>query len=228
MTKPKQTRVGRPKKEDERQSRERILESAEILFAERGLHRVSIRDITEKARVNVALVKYYFGSRQELLEEVIKRSTAATIAERHLLLDECVAKMGAGHKPDVTEVIRAYIGPALTAIPERATDNDAARRVVGFAWVDPDPRIRQLMNSIYRGPAERFMTILRSVCPDLSPEEFGWRSVCIFSVAYTMVADSARVEDLVDSVDFRDKDSLMTYVISFLAAGAKNEPTPTG
>lgn len=227
MTNLRLQRVGRPKKEDERQSRERILESAEALFAERGLHRVSIRDITEKAHVNVALVKYYFGSRQGLLEEVIKRSTAATIAERHLLLDDCVARINAGHKLDVTDIIRAYIGPALTAVPERATDNDAARSVVGFAWVDPDPRIRRLMNSIYRGPVERFLTILRSVGPDLSPEEFGWRSVCILSVAYTMVSDSARVEDLVGSVDFRDKESLMTYVISFLAAGASNEPTPT-
>ncbi|TMP91372.1 MAG: helix-turn-helix transcriptional regulator [Verrucomicrobia bacterium] len=45
-------------------TRSRILDVAEELFGERGLDRVSIRDITRKARVNLAAINYHFGARR--------------------------------------------------------------------------------------------------------------------------------------------------------------------
>ncbi|MGH8309797.1 MAG: TetR family transcriptional regulator, partial [Steroidobacteraceae bacterium] len=41
---------------------DRILDAAEQLFARRGFHGVSVRDITSEAGVDVALVNYHFGS----------------------------------------------------------------------------------------------------------------------------------------------------------------------
>ena len=51
-----------------RPTRERILDSAEKLFARRGFHGVSVRDITQDAGVDVALVNYHFGTKQALLD----------------------------------------------------------------------------------------------------------------------------------------------------------------
>ena len=45
-----------------------IMETAEILFAEKGFNGTSVRDIAEKANVNLAMVSYYFGSKDKLLE----------------------------------------------------------------------------------------------------------------------------------------------------------------
>ncbi|MDP4264994.1 MAG: TetR family transcriptional regulator [Bacteroidota bacterium] len=45
-----------------------IMEIAEILFAEKGFNGTSIRDIAEKAQVNLAMISYYFGSKDKLLE----------------------------------------------------------------------------------------------------------------------------------------------------------------
>jgi AcrR family transcriptional regulator len=45
-----------------------IMETAEILFAEKGFNGTSVRDIAEKADVNLAMVSYYFGSKDKLLE----------------------------------------------------------------------------------------------------------------------------------------------------------------
>lgn len=42
----------------------RILDTAEVLFAERGFAETSLRTITSKARVNLAAVNYHFGSRR--------------------------------------------------------------------------------------------------------------------------------------------------------------------
>ena len=47
-----------------------IMAVALRLFAENGYHRTSIRDIAREAEVNVAMVSYYFGSKDNLLEAV--------------------------------------------------------------------------------------------------------------------------------------------------------------
>jgi AcrR family transcriptional regulator len=45
-----------------------IMETAETLFAEKGFNGTSVRDIAEKAQVNLAMISYYFGSKDKLLE----------------------------------------------------------------------------------------------------------------------------------------------------------------
>ncbi len=45
-----------------------IMETAETLFAEKGFNGTSVRDIADKAKVNLAMISYYFGSKDKLLE----------------------------------------------------------------------------------------------------------------------------------------------------------------
>jgi AcrR family transcriptional regulator len=45
-----------------------IMEAAEELFAERGFAGTSVRDIAEAAHINLAMVSYYFGSKEKLME----------------------------------------------------------------------------------------------------------------------------------------------------------------
>ncbi|EIA08341.1 TetR/AcrR family transcriptional regulator [Flavobacterium frigoris] len=48
-----------------------ILQVAETLFAEKGFDGTSIRTIAKEAKINVAMVSYYFGSKERLLESLI-------------------------------------------------------------------------------------------------------------------------------------------------------------
>lgn len=48
-----------------------ILQVAEELFAEKGFDGTSIRDIAKKANINIAMISYYFGSKEKLLESLI-------------------------------------------------------------------------------------------------------------------------------------------------------------
>lgn len=48
-----------------------ILNVAERLFAEEGFDGTSVRDIAKKANINVAMISYYFGSKEKLLEAVV-------------------------------------------------------------------------------------------------------------------------------------------------------------
>ncbi|SFD31593.1 transcriptional regulator, TetR family [Chitinophaga sp. CF118] len=51
-----------------------ILDAAEKLFASQGFHGTSVRDIAHEADVNIAMISYYFGSKEKLIEAIfIKR-----------------------------------------------------------------------------------------------------------------------------------------------------------
>lgn len=54
-------------------SKRRILEAAKICFANKGYDQTSIRQICEAAEANLALVSYYFGSKEKLYLTVIER-----------------------------------------------------------------------------------------------------------------------------------------------------------
>lgn len=54
-----------------------ILKAARELFAERGINLVSIRDIGAAAGVNHALVHRYFGTKEEMVAEIIRRECEA-------------------------------------------------------------------------------------------------------------------------------------------------------
>lgn len=53
-------------------TRQRLLKNAEILFAEKGFHAVSVREITKAAKCNLAAVNYHFGGKMNLYLEVFR------------------------------------------------------------------------------------------------------------------------------------------------------------
>jgi AcrR family transcriptional regulator len=55
-------------------ARERILEAAGQMFAERGFESTTIRDICQRAGANIAAVNYYFGDKQRLYVESVIRA----------------------------------------------------------------------------------------------------------------------------------------------------------
>ena len=64
------------------ETRTRLLDTAECLFAERGFAGTSVRDITADAGCNLAAVNYHFGGKQNLYREVFRRRLAALREQR--------------------------------------------------------------------------------------------------------------------------------------------------
>ena len=66
----------------------KILEVAEVLFSEKGFDGTSIRDISKEAKINIAMISYYFGSKERLLEAlIIHRTSDLKMQLDHLLLE---------------------------------------------------------------------------------------------------------------------------------------------
>ena len=61
--------------------REHILAIAEKLFGDHGFDGTSVRDIAQHANVNLAMISYYFGSKEKMLEALLEQRANYTILE---------------------------------------------------------------------------------------------------------------------------------------------------
>ena len=81
----------------------RILDTAEVLFAERGFAETSLRNITSKAKVNLAAVNYHFGSKKALIQAIFARYLDPFTERFHTALDELETEYG--ERPIPLEVL---------------------------------------------------------------------------------------------------------------------------
>jgi AcrR family transcriptional regulator len=76
---------GRPRAADDANQRERLLDAAIACYTARGVAATSMRSIAVEAGVTPALVNYYFGSKERLLDAVVEERlmpAAAALARR--------------------------------------------------------------------------------------------------------------------------------------------------
>lgn len=96
--------------ETKQSTRDRIISAAEELFATKGMHGASLREIARKAAINVNLISYYFSEKEELYNAVVDERGALLHEARSISLDALEAQ----HSPEpvpVVEIIRSLIHP---------------------------------------------------------------------------------------------------------------------
>ena len=112
------------------ETKDRILDVAERLFADRGYPATSLRDITAEAGVNLASVNYHFGAKESLLAALLERRFAPVNRRRLELLDEIEVEVGAG-RPAVEEVLRAFLAPPFEMQQKWGASGRTFLRLVG-------------------------------------------------------------------------------------------------
>ncbi|MPR35728.1 TetR/AcrR family transcriptional regulator [Salmonirosea aquatica] len=63
-----------------------IIEVAERLFASKGFAGTSVRDIAQEADINVAMISYYFGSKEKLIEALFSVRMVQTRTQIEMIL----------------------------------------------------------------------------------------------------------------------------------------------
>ncbi|MCE9524405.1 MAG: TetR family transcriptional regulator [Alphaproteobacteria bacterium] len=156
---------------------DRILDAAELLFAEHGVAGTSVRMITEHAQVNVAGVNYHFGTKENLVRAVIARRLSGLEAARAAALDAVEAHAAAEQRaPTVVELVESLIGPVFAQV----LSDDAGwphfiRFLSRLAWEPGAENLAPPESSMRL--FERFDTALQQASPELSadPGKRLWR-----------------------------------------------------
>jgi TetR/AcrR family transcriptional regulator len=100
---------GRPAGARSGEGREALLAAARHLMAEKGLPRVTAREVAERAGLQPALVNYYFGGKEGLLSAVVSE-VAAEMLER--------VRAAVTTEGSVEERIRGLVEGIISAIAE--------------------------------------------------------------------------------------------------------------
>lgn len=144
-----------------------ILYAGERAFAEFGYNGASMRAIGREAGVNQAMIAYYYGSKEGLLEAIMRKRSTFVNTQR----EERLAALKAKGTPTVEELIEAFLRPLI----ELGTDNKRG----GYAYVkllavlthSVDDLAKRIVAENFDGIARRFVDAFRELHPQMSESD---------------------------------------------------------
>jgi TetR/AcrR family transcriptional regulator, cholesterol catabolism regulator len=132
---------------------ESILRTSARIFAEKGYHQASIRDIARATRVSLSGLYYYFQSKEELLFLIQDRAFGTLLESLHSKL---------GTTDDPVRKLRILIENHLRYF----VSNMAEMKVLSHEGGSLTGEFRRSVNSKKRRLSEIAMEILREIRPD--------------------------------------------------------------
>jgi AcrR family transcriptional regulator len=154
-------------KKENNNTKNRILEKAEALFAEKGFHGVSIREITRAAKCNTAAVNYHFSGKKNLYMEVFRTRWVP----RELIMYENFKKALAGQdSPSIDLVIQALASAYLEA-PLTTEELRGHRQIMIREINNPSEAFEYAADHTMRPLFRHLQQLLKPLLPEPSNEE---------------------------------------------------------
>jgi len=163
------------------ETKQKILNTAERLFAETGYSATSLRHIISEAGVNLAAIHYHFGSKQDLLDQVILRKAGPLNEHRIKLLDQYAAE--AAPKAVLPEkIMEALIAPAVLM-------GKSPEFIKLMGRLHAEGLMPEIAQRHFQPMITRFMSALYQAFPELPQNELRWKMrFVIGAMAYTLTA----------------------------------------
>lgn len=206
--------------DDLRETQERLLDSAEELFAEKGFEAVSLREITAKAEANVAAVNYHFGSKENLIDAVMGRHARPINEERIARLDLLLARES---PPTVREVADAFLQPMRNRILEKKSRQLLFAKFMARMLGEGACRLPEEMLPQFQEMARKVVAGFRAAQPGLSEENGYWGLKFCFAVMKDAMMHDEALEQISEGCLEGDCDWSQVYekVLDFCEGGVK-------
>ncbi len=199
-------------------TKNKILDSAENLFAVKGFNGTSLREITSQAEVNLAAVNYHFGSKKELIKAVMSRymnelSPRLEVALQKICEDE--------KKPTLIEVFSAFIEPLLWLNEFRNNGTSTFLQLLGRGYTDSQGFLRWFLTTQYPNVISNFVKAIQKAYPELTTEDIFWRlHFTMGTIVFTMSSSDALIDIAQNDFDKTiDISGVIERVIPYIAAG---------
>jgi AcrR family transcriptional regulator len=203
--------------EAENDTKTRLLNVAERMFADRGFSGVSLRQLTAAAGANLAAVNYHFGSKEGLLTAIFESRCRPVNEARFERLGRCAE--GPGRPPLLEQIISAFIVPPLSATAE-SEGGATFTRLRAMLSVEHNELAASLIAKHFDAASTRFIDALAASLPHLSRAEVMWRFYFLLGALYFARVNPARIIHLSGGAcDAGNVDSVLEQMVPFLAAG---------
>jgi AcrR family transcriptional regulator len=201
-------------------TRQRLLDAAEDLFAERGYEGASMRALAERAGTSVSAAHYHFGSKHALLRAVLHRRIEPINALR---LDRLRALEAAAAPEPVAleDLIDAFVRPSVEAWQLTDDSRERARHIVAQLHADGHAAMQALRVELFRPTMERFLAALGAALPDRSLDELELGLHLVVGQLVHIVGGNARGGADGEGHLALDREALIQRMIDFSAAGLR-------
>lgn len=194
---------------------ERILESAEQLFAQHGFDGTSLRQITDAARVNVAAVNYHFGTKEDLYAQVFVRRIVPINERRVAMLDEAEA-MARGEPLPLTAIFESYIRPVFEMTERAPSFLRLLARNIGA----PPPFMAAVIERQFRPLIGRYSVALRAALPGVPDQTIFWRMHFVVGATLHCASHHFSIEQLSGGLcRTGEMETMLRHLIDFAVAG---------
>ena len=201
-------------------TRVRILDAAEALFACHGIDGTSMRLITSRAGANLAAVNYHFGGKDGLVRAVFQRRLAELNRRRLAALDALEAQAaGAPLRP--SRILDAYFGTALEMAADEAGGGRHFMRLLGRTHNEPNQFVRGFVAEEYAPCAARFLSALCRALPEVPRAEILWRFHFMMGAMSFAIAGVDGLQPLAGELGDDDPSRLGPRLMSFLLGGLR-------
>ncbi len=203
----------------EQNRKEKILDSAEYLFASKGLKETSVRDITSHAHVHLAAVNYHFQTKDGLLKALMDRRITPLNQQRLELLDNYENRFGKGSVP-VEYALHALLAPGI----KMCFEEPDFLRITGQIASHPDEDTYNIFVTNFEGVFSRFNDVLSSSLPQITDEDLIWRIHFLTgSMIHTWTSHGTLTSLSAGICKVGKQEDLINKLIAFCAAGLKAE-----
>ena len=225
MASPRPARKGIAPDATSADTKTRLLDSAETLFMEHGFEATSLRSLTSAASVNLAAVKYHFGTKEELFQAVLTRRLDPMNQERIDLLAR-LERESSGKTISCEKILFAMLIPALRIARDEKRGGKNFLRLLGRAYADPAPFIRHFLSAQYAEMIGRYKEAFLKALPQLSRQELTWRLHFVMgALSYTLAGtDAVKLFAQMTAAEKVDDEMLLQRLAPFLVAGLKAPP----
>ncbi len=197
-------------------TKQRILDSAELLFARHGFAGASLRQVTAAANVNLAAVNYHFGSKDNLINEVFRRRLDALNMRR--LQELSAALNDSAHS--LEDLLEAFIRPALQ-LSSDGSGGVGFVRVLARAYAEHNEQLRKFLHDNYSPTLKQFAAAFSKQLPHLDKQELYWRLDIISGALTYALADFGIIKRRGSTSEQQHRDLAADHLIAFAAAGLR-------
>jgi len=204
--------------ETQTQTRERILDSAERLFADHGFEGASIRAIVDSAKVNLAAVHYHFRSKEALLEAVLTRRISVVNDARLQRLDEAEAQ-SAPNAPSVEQILRAFIVPTVE-FAQKSESGATFVQLMSRMFTEPRFSLTNFLGREFGDMIGRFSGALVRALPEMPREVVLWRAFFAIGAMHHLLCSRNKIDLMAKGLRETTSDRDLTeYLLEFSVAG---------
>lgn len=169
-----------------------LLDTAERLFAERGIDGTSVRDITKAATANVSAVNYHFGGKDGLVEAVFFRRLAPLNDRRLTRLEAAIKHAGESAVP-LEDILDAFIRPSVDELRTGGYTNHFLR-LMGRCLQEPNPKLETFLVGVFAEVVSTFNPHFLRALPGLPAGELFWRTSFMFGTLHHALYTWSRFE----------------------------------